>query len=150
MASGFVAGFVFLLFSFPGCQPSAASVSDSPSKQRQKDLGVIFTDEASYVAFPLADLGLDSVGEITDVSSSCDCVVPSVCEVQKSFHSAERVLRLDFRKEAHNSGNAAFHPQNLGVIVNVQYASGVTQSVIFLMLHTVRSAANRTNAGGEA
>jgi hypothetical protein len=161
MASGFLAGFVFLLGSFSGCQPSTASVADSRSSavarvsqnattKREKDLGVIFIDEASYVAFPLADLGLDSEEEITSLSSSCECIVPSVCEVQKSPHSIDRVLRLDFRKEAHVSGSDAFHPQNLGVIVNVQCASGVTQSVTFLMLHTVRSAANRTNAGGEA
>ncbi|XZE18925.1 hypothetical protein SH449x_004232 [Pirellulaceae bacterium SH449] len=161
MASGFIAGWIVLLGSFSGCQPSTASVSDSgkatlarvsqnAAEQHEKDLGVIFIDEASYVAFPLADLGLDSDGEITSLSSSCDCVVPSVCEVQRSLHSAERVLRLDFRKEAHSSGSAAFHPQNLGVIVNVQYASGVTQSVTFLMLHTVRSAATGKNAGGEA
>ena len=161
MASGFLAGWIVLLGSFSGCQPTTASVTDSgkatlarvsqnATKQHEKDLGVIFIDEASYVAFPLADLGLDSDGEITSLSSSCDCVVPSVCEVQKSPHSAERVLRLDFWKEAHTLGSDTFHPQNLGVIVSVQYASGVTQSVTFLMLHTVRSDANRTNAGGEA
>jgi hypothetical protein len=111
---------------------------------------VIFIDEASYVAFPLADLGLDSEEEITSLSSSCECVVPSVFDIKKTSQSTDRVLRLDFRKEAHVSGSDAFHPQNLGVIVNVQYASGVTQSVTFLMLHTVRSAANRANAGGEA
>ncbi|XZE21279.1 hypothetical protein SH449x_001179 [Pirellulaceae bacterium SH449] len=161
MASGFLAGWIVLLGFFSACQPSTASVPDSgketlarvsenATKQHERDLGVIFIDEASYVAFPLADLGLDSVGEITSLSSSCDCVVPSVCEVQKSLHSAERVLRLDFRKEAHTSGGEAFRPQNLGVIVNVQYVGGAKKSVTFLIFHTNRSTSAPTNAGGGA
>ena len=118
--------------------------------KREKDLGVIFIDEASYVAFPLADLGLDSDGEIANLSSSCECVVPSVCDVQKTSQLTDRVLRLDFRKETQPSEIEAFHPQNLGVIINVQYASGAKQSVTFLMLHTIRSTPNRSNAGGGA
>jgi hypothetical protein len=161
MASGFLAGFVFLFGSLSGCQPSTASIADTRSstvapvpqgttKQRDKDLGVIFVDEASYVAFPLADLGLDSDEGIESLSSSCECVVPSVCDVQKSSQSTDRVLRLDFRKETQPSESEAFHPQNLGVIINVRYASGATKSVTFLMLHTIRSTPNRTNAGGGA
>jgi len=161
MASGFLAGFVFLFGALAGCQPSTANVAGSrnstvapvyqgATKQREKDLGVIFIDEASYVAFPLADLGLDSDEEIANLSSSCDCVVPSVIDVQKSSQSTDRVLRLDFRKENQPSESDAFHPQNLGVIINVRYASGATKSVTFLMLHTIRSTPNRTNAGGGA
>ena len=161
MASGFLAGIVFLLGSFSGCQPSTASITDSQNStvapvsesattKREIDFGVIFVDEASYVAFPLADLGLDSDEEIANLSSSCECVVPSVCDVQKSSQSTDRVLRFDFRKETQPSESEAFHPQNLGVIVNVQYASGATKSVTFLMLHTVRSTPNRSNAGGGA
>jgi hypothetical protein len=159
MVSGFLAGFVFLLGSFSGCRPSTASITDSRNStvapvsesattKLEKDLGVIFIDEASYVAFPLADLGLDSDGEIANLSSSCECVVPSVCDVQKSSRLTDRVLRLDFRIETQPSEIEAFHPQNLGVIINVQYASGAKQSVTFLMLHTIRSVPNRTNAGG--
>ena len=161
MASGLLAGFVFLLGSFPGCQPSTASITDSrystvapvyqsATSKREKDLGIIFIDEASYVAFPLTDLGLDSDREIANLSSSCECVVPSVCEVQKTSQSTDRVLRLDFQRETQASENEAFHPQNLGVIINVQYASGAKQSATFLMLHTVRTSSNRTDAGGGA
>ena len=135
MASGLLAGFVFFLGSFSGCQPSTASttdsrnstvapISESATTKREKDLGVIFIDEASYVAFPLVDLGLDSDEEIANLSSSCECVVPSVCDVQKSSRLTDRVLRLDFRKEMQVLEKEAFHPQSLGVIINVQYASG--------------------------
>ena len=161
MASGLLAGFVFLLGSFSGCQPSTVSITDSrnstvapvsqsANSKREKDLGVIFIDEASYVAFPLADLGLDSDEEIANLSSSCECVVPSVCHIQKSSQSTDRVLRLDFRRETQPSEIETFHPQNLGVIIKVQYASGAKQSVTFLMLHTIRSVPNRTDAGGGA
>lgn len=156
MASGLLAGFVFLLGFFTGCQPSTASIADtrrstvapvseSVTTKREKDLGVIFIDEASYVAFPLADFGLDSDGEIASLSSSCECVVPSVWDVQKSSRLTDRVLRLDFRKESQPSESEAFPPQNLGVIINVQYASGAKQSVTFLMLHTIQSTPNRCN-----
>jgi hypothetical protein len=159
MASGLLAGFIFLLGSFSGCQPSTAGITDSRNStvapvsesvttKREKDLGVIFIDEASYVAFPLADLGLDSDGEIASLSSSCECVVPSVYDIQKTSQLTDRVLRLDFRKETQSSEYKVFHPQNLGVIINVQYASGANQSVTFLMLHTIRSSATSTNAGG--
>lgn len=161
MASGFLAGLVLLLGFFSGCQPTTASftdsrnstvasVSESVTTTREKDLGVIFIDEASYVAFPLADLGLNSDGEIASLSSSCECVVPIVCDIQKTSQSTDRVLRLDFRKEIQSSEIEAFHPQNLGVIINVQYASGATKSVTFLMLHTIRSTPNRSNAGDGA
>jgi hypothetical protein len=144
-----------------GCQPCTSVVSDSrnsavapvpqgAAKQREKDLGVVFIDEASYVAFPLADLGLDTDGKIESLSSSCECVVPSVCDIQKTSQSTDRVLRLDLRKENQPSESEIFHPQNLGVKIEIQYASGANQSVTFLMLHTIRTSATSTNEGGGA
>lgn len=60
------------------------------------DSGVVFSNEASYQCFPLQQLGITENDQVTKVTSSCECVQPSIIEYIKAAGQTASALRIDF------------------------------------------------------
>ncbi len=122
-----------------GCGVSNATPSvgqtDAVPATLEIDAGVILTDRASYLCVPLSRFGLSSSQYIESISSSCECVKPSLVRyADSSTTSAEGVL-LEFVADEPSADPTPL-PTALGVIVTCSMTGGETQAVTVSLLHT--------------
>jgi len=98
------------------------------------DVGVLFANESSYLCFPLEKLGIEVGKEIVSITSSCECVRPSVVRYLQRTGADGVAIRLDFIEDSKTRDKV--DPISLAVVITVKFASRAEQSVTMQFLHT--------------
>jgi hypothetical protein len=108
-----------------GTRPSVSSESASGFNQPEGDItidgGLFFVDQPSYACIPFEKLSIAEDRKISSVSSSCECIVPSVVRYRTDAQQFKSAIRLDVKTEADRQQRNA-KPQSLGVIITVRFA----------------------------
>jgi hypothetical protein len=134
-----------------GCEDAlpagtARLVVVEPSTTRTEiDAGIVFADRENYLCLSFERLGLAEGEVVTSVSSSCECIQPSVVSYRGTQERLAHAVQLRFVKE--NSKNtqqpelissdfAASTPVNLGVLIDVKLADGSDKQFTVNLLHT--------------
>ncbi len=113
---------------------SANPKAESRKSSSVLDVGVLFANEGSYVCFPLEKLGIEAGREIVSITSSCECVRPSVVHYLQQSGVDGVAMRLDFIEDSKSRDKV--DPIPLAVVITVQCASRAVQSVTIQFLHT--------------
>ena len=121
-----------------GCEVSTAKPSvaktDLDPAHVQIDAGVVFSDRASYLCFPLSRFGISRAENIEAVDSSCDCLKPSIVRYPNTSATVADGLLFEFPIDYHTP-NEASQPMHLGVEVNLRLVTGNTLTVTVNFLH---------------
>ena len=117
--------------------PAASQFSHVGCSSNRYDAGVLFANEESYLCLPLEKLGIDPAQEIVSVTSSCECVRPSVVRYLQRRSQEGVALRLDFVEDTQRQEHET-SPCSLAVEIKLQFASGTEQSVTIQFLHTTQ------------
>jgi hypothetical protein len=112
---------------------ASTTASTTAAAITEFDAGVIFGNEASYLCIPLERIGL-AADEIRQVTSSCECVRPSVVEYRDTANQTASALRLDFVVEP--EGDDEPSAANLAIQISFLLANGATQPFTVQLLHT--------------
>ncbi len=108
-----------------GLQSTSGSGDSELVQTREIDAGIIFAGQASYLCFPLTELGLDGVrsaSNIAAVTTSCECVQASLLSYYFSSSRVEDALRLDFTP--YEATDGAHRPSPLAVEVTLKLTGG--------------------------
>ena len=108
--------------------------SDSEPSVLKVEAGVFFLDQSSYLCIPLSQFGLTNDRTIEAVTSSCECVFPTVIRYQASQGTSKEAIRLDILKERQSSSNA--RPVSLEVEVTVLLDNQEKRAIVLTFLHT--------------
>lgn len=108
------------------------SMESPPEVLSTVDLGILFSDERTYVCLPLVRLGLSHDSEVNSVSSSCVCLHPRIVSVVTQ-QGATHALRVDFKPNT-QSEFSGDKPQSLAVVLRLHLSSGDERSVILKLL----------------
>ncbi len=131
-------------------QPSLSESDSSASRTANKpswEAGVILAGRAGYQCLSLEAIGLKQSDEVVSVTSSCDCIAPSLVKyaASESANASGNLLQyIDESTAYHNhfadsdssTGLAASPPANLGVIFELTLADGSTHEFTVNFLHT--------------
>lgn len=109
------------------------------------DAGIVFSDRENYLCLPFDQLGLAADDVVSSVSSSLECVQPSVVSYRSPQEQSAYAVLLRFVKEdsknspqteLETSGFAVATPVNLGVLIDVKLADGSEKQFSVNLLHT--------------
>lgn len=125
---------------------SIRSTSSNISKTSW-EAGVILASRSGYQCLSLEAVGLKPIDEVLSVTSSCDCLAPSLVKyaTSKSAHASGILLQYVDEPTAH--GTDSFHggdaasvptspPAHLGVIFTLTLADGSMHEFTVNLLHT--------------
>jgi hypothetical protein len=113
--------------------PAAKSSTVKP-EINEIDVGIIFSNESSYLCFALEDLGIAHAEEIRAVRSSCDCVEPELVKYKKTDDIQGFALRLSFIAEA--NPEPIQRSVQLAVKVEFEFDDNRKQELDVKVLHT--------------
>lgn len=105
--------------------PSESRVSDTVS---EIDVGVVFCDRASCLCLPLSRFGVSDRLDVKTISSSCDCVRPSLVRYRSSSTESADGVWLDFIPECADSVVAP-EPKRLGIELTVTMVDDRTRTI---------------------
>lgn len=133
-----------LVFAAIGCSeslstpPSVSSASASGFNQSEGDItidgGLFFVDQPSCACIPFEKLRITEDRKISSVTSSCECIVPSVVRYHTDAQQFKSAIRLDVKTEADRQRRNA-KPQSLGVIITVRFADHDDRVFHFAFMH---------------
>lgn len=125
--------------SFSGCGVSAATTAevkaDGVPEALEIDAGVIFSDRANYLCMPLSRMGLSCSHKIKTLTSSCECVKPSVVQYLDSLSTTADGVLIEFVPDETTRGVAPQAVQ-LGIVLTLTLMSGETREFTVNFLHT--------------
>ncbi len=95
------------------------------------DAGIVFADRESYLCVSFQQLGLSNVPGVSSITSSCDCIEPSVVSYRSSPGQSAQAVLLRFVRE-HEDSTARVSSErasdsvrvNLGVLIDLKFADG--------------------------
>jgi hypothetical protein len=128
-----------------GCEPMRSSASVAPSLPAANhfvfDVGVVLDGQLGYFCIPFERLDLDPKCEVLSISSSCDCLIPSVVEIRLYGDKSGRAVLIVY-EDKHLSGQEDmsakfdFVPASLAVEVEVRVDDGSIRQLVINMLHS--------------
>ena len=99
------------------------------------DAGVILSDRASYLSLPLSRFGLSSPQSIESISSSCECLKPSLVRYADSSATTADGVLLEFIPDKPFDDTTP-QPTGLGVVITFSMSGGETRTATVSFLHT--------------
>ena len=109
------------------------------------DAGVVFADRENYLCLSFEKLGLVDGDSVSTITSSCECIEPSVVSYRSTRGQTAYAVLLRFvkeesknarQKELEPSDFAVVTPVNLGVLIDVKLADGSDKQFTVNLLHT--------------
>jgi hypothetical protein len=101
------------------------------------DGGVVFANQRTEFNYPLELLGLGSFEEPLTLSSSCDCIVPTVVEYRTTTGSVKKAIRLQYRGRNIENLESQSRSVLLGVEIVLSSVHGVEVTLLFQFLESV-------------
>jgi hypothetical protein len=124
---------------------SVGSTSSNISKSSW-EAGVILAGHSGYQCLSLEAVGLRASDEVLSVTSSCDCLAPSLVKYATSQSAHASGILLQYVDESTAHGNVSAHgdstsvpaspPAHLRVIFTFTLADGSTHEFTVNLLHT--------------
>jgi hypothetical protein len=105
-------------------QITSSSTTNSPVSSETENVveaGIFFRNEANYLCIPLTRLGVSDDRKVMSVTSSCECMVPSIVKYFSNSGTTKYAIRLDFQdKESNDRTN----PLSLSVKIQLELERG--------------------------
>jgi hypothetical protein len=115
-------------------EPVSATSAERSASERTFDAGMFFIDEPSFLCIPFERLGISEDRVVVSVTSSCDCIKPSVVKYRNGEQGSKSAIRLSLL-----AINDAVHkhsrPVSLGVNVVVRYDDDQQQVFVVNFQH---------------
>lgn len=121
---------------FAGCRESKATATVHSTDYGHAicnfDMGVIYSEQSSYLCIPLDRFGVDSAKSIESIESSCECVKPSLIKYSESSSSEKEGVLFTFVPE-----KAVTQARRLAVEVRLIVSGGDirTRTAILTFIH---------------
>lgn len=134
-----------LLVSVVGCTGANASpVSRTAKESRgesslQVDAGIVLADRDGYLCMPLEHFGFEADAKVQDVTSSCECVQPSIVDYVRPNGDIRHAILLQYVRDPEEddiSGAATSQAVTLGVIIDVTFSDGTSRQITVKLLHS--------------
>ena len=127
---------VSILFS-PGCDLSPATESitktENDSKPIEIDVGVVFNDRTSYICIPVSWLDQEDRADIVDVTSSCDCIRPTLVRYKANGGETATGVQCEFIPD--DRADAAIGQSiALAIAITCHYSDGTNQAITISFL----------------
>jgi len=115
---------------------SASSISGITSNASW-EAGVFLAGRSGYQCLALEAVGLRPDDEVVSISTSCDCLSPSLIQYATSETAHANGILLQYVDESSATGNdSASQPANLGVLIELTLADGREHKFTVNLLHT--------------
>jgi hypothetical protein len=114
--------------------PVSAVSAERSASERTFDAGMFFIDEPSYLCIPFERLGISEDRVVVSVTSSCDCIKPSVVKYRNGEQGSKSAIRLSLIA-IDDAVNKHSRPVSLGVNVIVRYDDDQQQVFVVNFQH---------------
>jgi hypothetical protein len=134
----FCLSIVSLLYS-SGCDLSPATESMTKTeidwKPIEIDVGVIFNERTSYICIPVSWLGEENGADIVDVTSSCECIRPTLVRYKAIGGETTAGVQCEFIPDDHTDA-AIDQSMALAISITCHFSDGTNQVITINFVST--------------
>lgn len=123
--AGFLSGLPLMAVLVCGCQAwlPEESIQQSSKVERSIDAGIVFADRSGYFCIPIETLGLTPTEDIQGVTSSCNCILPSIVIFNNDQGQKCLALLLKYSPDS-TAGSIGTKAVRLSVILTLNLKDG--------------------------